>query len=883
MLSKKIEETNAKRNEDEACRGMQYTEVDNTCRISYISRTYYDQNLGAEFLKRVIIGDIDGDLIAKYTVLAGVYCLLRYIENCTGTSYAAHSLRLEYCSSSSGRLNIDRKTALSLELIINSSGNNKECLFGIINNTKTTVGARLLKSNILRPHTDAVTIETRLDLVELLLKGNKKFSEIVRVLTLYPDLDKLLTGLTTIPKKQNAKTAKLGIDTLISLKETLLVSNQLYDALAVIEDNAADAGQTSHMAVLLRTILANIKNDVFFSLLETINTMLLESTKYSKSPIEMRQQECFAINSGVDGVLDISRKSYVEFVEEIYQICDNYNEVYNNTVAMKVVYTAARGYFLSIPSSLMPLPSCFIQPVTKGKAIHCSTEEITSLSCRATAALDKAVIITNELIQSCLEFIRKHLDSLFLLVDSVALLDMLISFADLVALSPMKFVRPTVTATGPLVIEQGRHPIIAVLNVKHNTSFVPNNVFLSSTDNMQVITGANGAGKTVYIKQIALIVIMAQIGCYVPAVSCSIPMRDRILSRLGNKDDLEHNMSTFYSEMRECSYILTNVTDKSLIIIDELGRGTSNNDGCSIAFAFAEHLLDCKAYTLFVTHYSQCTSLPLLYPNAKNIHFKTSINTVASNSANASRSGLIYSHQLDNGPYDMNCGYGIVLAEIAMFPEVITRDARAIKDAAKRVFPTILNCARIDAFVDVLYKILRDIMVSQNALLVRDPNYQQLSKYYHVVQSNIPKQSREEILQQLEYMLAVDGASSVVASEVEEVAMQPTVTPTPVTILTSPDASISISATSALLPTASPPAVPGVAAADERPSDYDTDTANDEIYGNEGLVVADENSHKTSPMKRDISEAQVEAEAFDSISPDSKREGVQRKVARSVD
>jgi hypothetical protein len=119
VLSKKIEETNAKRNEDEACRGMQYTEVDNTCRISYISRTYYDQNLGAEFLKRVIIGDIDGDLIAKYTVLAGVYCLLRYIENCTGTSYAAHSLRLEYCSSSSGRLNIDRKTALSLELIIN--------------------------------------------------------------------------------------------------------------------------------------------------------------------------------------------------------------------------------------------------------------------------------------------------------------------------------------------------------------------------------------------------------------------------------------------------------------------------------------------------------------------------------------------------------------------------------------------------------------------------------------------------------------------------------------------------------------------------------------------------------------------------------------------
>ena len=169
-------------------------------RVLYISRQYFDQDKGADMLKRVIVGDSDVDLMAKYTVLAGSYCLLRYIENCNGNNFARHSLRIEYCSSVVGRMNIDSRTAVNLELICNArNGSQKESLFGAINFTRTVVGARLLKSNILRPSRDLSTLQMRLDVVQLFLSNNRVFNDVTRHLKEMPDLDKMLSGLL-LPK-----------------------------------------------------------------------------------------------------------------------------------------------------------------------------------------------------------------------------------------------------------------------------------------------------------------------------------------------------------------------------------------------------------------------------------------------------------------------------------------------------------------------------------------------------------------------------------------------------------------------------------------------------------------------------------------------------------
>eukprot|EP01035_Chromulina_nebulosa_P021418 gene21418-27744_t len=180
-------------------------------RVLFISRQYFDQDRGADLLlNKLLQGEVDADLVAKYIVLSGAYCLLRYIENCSGSAFAAHSLRVEYGSTCATTMNLDRRTAINLELICNAkTGKQKESLFGVINNTKTVIGERLLRSNILRPSTDKVTIDTRLDLVEDLLNNNRVFTELIALLSAFPDLDKMLNGLVTVPKNVTPKTARV--------------------------------------------------------------------------------------------------------------------------------------------------------------------------------------------------------------------------------------------------------------------------------------------------------------------------------------------------------------------------------------------------------------------------------------------------------------------------------------------------------------------------------------------------------------------------------------------------------------------------------------------------------------------------------------------------
>lgn len=163
--------------------------------------------------------------------------------------------------------------------------------------------------------------------------------------------------------------------------------------------------------------------------------------------------------------------------------------------------------------------------------------------------------------------VRGHIDVLFVFVDGVALLDMLCSFAEMAASSGQTFCRPVLTESGPLVIQDGRHIILMSLEERSGSVFGPfvcNDTYFSSADSFQIVTGCNGAGKSTYLKQVALLTILAQVGCMVPARHATIPLRDRVLSRIGMADDMENNLSSFQTEMKECSYILDNVTSKSL-------------------------------------------------------------------------------------------------------------------------------------------------------------------------------------------------------------------------------------------------------------------------------------------------------------------------------
>lgn len=464
-----------------------------------------------------------------------------------------------------------------------------------------------------------------------------------------------------------------------------------------------------------------------------IDRTITESTVFSKSSHEMKYQECFAVRPEISGMLDVARKAFLQSVEEIHALAEEYARELQ--VPVKVTYTVSRGYFLVIPADTDPLPGVFTQAVLNKKSILCSTVDVASLSSRATESMNQALVITNECIQSLMGQVRVHMEALFSLTDCVALIDMLTSFADLVSFSPHMYTRPRITPDGPLVIHAGRHPVLSDTGAAasgHSTadSFVPNDVYFSPLCSFQVITGPNGAGKTVFIKQVTLITILAQIGCFIPARHGTIPIRDRILTRLGTSDDMEHNLSSFMTEMKETAYILNNLTPRSLVIIDELGRGTSNIDGLSLAFAIAEALVDSAAYCMFVTHYTQVTSLASMYPNASNVHLKVALETVVTPTPSSdaisqtgtggvigSGNSLRFTHQVGSGPSEMKNGYGILMSEICGFPAEMVEQARNTQKTVRNLFPLLIHVADPDPSVVAVSTLLQHLLLLKNSSL----------------------------------------------------------------------------------------------------------------------------------------------------------------------
>lgn len=436
-----------------------------------------------------------------------------------------------------------------------------------------------------------------------------------------------------------------------------------------------------------------------------------------------------------------------------------------------------------IPSELLPLPTVFVQPVQSRSSIHCSTLEIISLSDRAMEAMDQCIILTNQLISAHLECITEDIDVLFRLTDSIALLDMCLCFADVVALSSSSYVCPDITKQGSIVLNGARHPILVAQNNRHglnsmradtpNTSnmnqshgsrsVVPNDVWLDDIERFSIITGPNGSGKTIYMKQVALIVILAQIGCFVPCRSARINIRSSILSRVGTSDDLENNMSTFATEMNDAAYVLDHAGRDSLVLVDELGRGTCILDGVSIAIAISEALIASQAFVLFVTHFPQLTELPNMYPYARNLHLKTNLLLLNSDTASeanhnpqhshaitnqrsnyrdsggAPRVGIEFLHQVDPGASDMNNGYGILMSEICDFPASIVQDARKFRQQLGDLYPFHCDSSYLQQQPQfVLFKLLQKLRCIVDSMPIR-------SEFLSDDETNISQEARDKL------------------------------------------------------------------------------------------------------------------------------------------
>ncbi|XP_029474559.1 mutS protein homolog 4 [Rhinatrema bivittatum] len=625
-----------------------------------VQRKYFNETKGLEYIEQLCTSEFSTVIMevqSKYYCLAAVAALLKYVEFIQNSVYAPKSLKICFQGSEQTAM-IDSTSAQNLELLVNNrDSRNGHTLFGVLNYTKTSGGSRRLRSNILEPLVDMETINTRLDCVQELLQDEELFFSLQSVISRFLDTEHLLSNLVQIPKQDTDKAADSKITNLISLKHTL----ELVDPLKAALRNCKTP--------LLKAYYTSLEDNRFGVILEKIKTVINDDTRYTKGCLNMRTQKCYAVKPNINEFLDIARRTYAEIVDDIAGMITQLSEKHN--LPFKTSFSTTRGFFIQMNTEGISLPNGQLPPefikITKMKNAYSFTSaDLIKMNERCQESLREIYHMSYLVICKLLSEIYEHIHCLYKLSDTVSMLDMLLSFAHACTLSD--YVRPEFTDT--LAIKQGWHPILEKISVAKPVS---NNTYITEGSNFVIITGPNMSGKSTYLKQLALCQIMAQIGSYVPAEYASFRIAEQIFTRIGMDDDIETNSSTFMKEMKEITYIIQNANDKSLIIIDELGRGTSTEEGIGICYAVCEHLLNLKAFTLFATHFLELCHIDTLYPNVENNHFE--VQHLRSSIGN--REKISYTYILLKGHTEEK-NYGLKAAEVSSLPPSVLLDAKEI-------------------------------------------------------------------------------------------------------------------------------------------------------------------------------------------------------------
>ncbi|XP_018447150.1 DNA mismatch repair protein MSH4 isoform X1 [Raphanus sativus] len=645
------------------------------------------QNLAAE--EPLALG-LDTYYKQHYLSLAAAAATIKWIEAEKGVIVTNHSLTVTFNGSFS-HMNIDATSVENLEIIdpfhnaLLGTNNKKRSLFQMLKTTKTVGGTRLLRANLLQPLKDIETINTRLDCLDELMSNEQLFYGLSQVLRKFPKetgkQNRVLCHFCFKPKKvteavlgfDNTRRSQNMISSIILLKTAL-------DALPLLAMALKDA-----KCFLLSNIYKTVcENDKYASIRKRVGEVIDDDVLHARVPFVARSQQCFALKAGIDGFLDMARRTFCDTSEAIHNLASKYREEFN-LPNLKLPFNNRQGFFFRISQKEVQgkLPSKFTQVVKHGKNIHCSSLELASLNVRNKSAAGECFVRTEICLEALMDAIREDVSALTLLAEVLCLLDMIVnSFAHSISTKPVdRYSRPELTDSGPLAIDAGRHPILESI---HN-DFVPNSIFMSEASNMLVVMGPNMSGKSTYLQQVCLVVILAQIGCYVPARFATMRVVDRIFTRMGTMDNLESNSSTFMTEMRETAFIMQNVSNRSLIVMDELGRATSSSDGLAMAWSCCEHLLSLKAYTVFATHMDSLAELATIYPNVKVLHFYVDIRD----------NRLDFKFQLRDGTLHVP-HYGLLLAEVAGLPNTVIETARTITSRItnKEIKRIELNCEK---------------------------------------------------------------------------------------------------------------------------------------------------------------------------------------------
>ncbi len=530
---------------------------------------------------------------------------------------------------------IDASSQGNLDLVESRSGK-QHTLLGALDKTSTPMGARKLRDWILHPLRDLAPLIARQDLVAAFIHQPFLLSQCRATLKNIRDIER-----TTGRLSQQAGTPR----------DLQSLGNSLSHIPTLKEDLIAIAAQTPLASQLLQQI------EEFPELVDLLETALVD-----EPPASMRDGG--AIRDGYHPELDELRSATKDGKKWIAELQETERKR-TGIDSLKIKFNNVFGYFIEISTSKAAhVPDDYKRKQTMSNAERFITPELKQVENKVLGAEERAKQLEQEEFSKLRNQICAHIDALQSTADALATLDVLLGLAETAQLHG--HVRPFLDDSTLLQIIDGRHPVLeqTLLNEK----FVPNDTFFEpESSNMIIITGPNMAGKSTYIRQVALITLMAQIGAYVPAESAHIGLTDRIFCRVGASDDITRGQSTFMVEMNETSLIINNATEKSLVILDEIGRGTATFDGLSIAWSVAEHLHDeIKARTLFATHYHELTDLANTREAVANYN-------VAVREWN---DDIIFLRKILPGTADKS--YGIQVAKLAGLPASIVNRAKDI-------------------------------------------------------------------------------------------------------------------------------------------------------------------------------------------------------------
>jgi len=533
---------------------------------------------------------------------------------------------------------LDPATMRNLELVEPAFGESRAAtLLGILDECVTSLGARKLKAWMLRPSLDRAELEARLDVVGELQKSTIEREELRRAMGSVQDLERLLSKVTL--ETAHARD-------LLALKHSLEV---LPDLRAYLNH---------FQAARLKKLRENLDE------LRDVRE-LLEKAVHPDPPVLLSEGGLIrpGYNAELDELRDLSQNS-----KQLLAQIEVRERERTGIASLKVRFNSIFGYYIEVSKPNLHLaPADYERKQTLVNAERFTTPELKALEAKILDAEERSHTLERDLFLATRRQVGNEARRIRQTAAVLAELDVLACFAHLAA--ERHYQRPEFSQDGELVIQRGRHPVIEQLNEEGQSGkFIPNDLYMNGgTDLILIITGPNMGGKSTYLRQAALIALVAQMGSFVPATRAQLPIFDRIFTRIGASDNLARGRSTFMVEMTEAAAILNTATPRSLVLLDEVGRGTATFDGLAIAWAVVEYLqTHTRAKTLFATHYHELTELADLLPGVRNYHV----------SVRESGSNIVFLRKVEQGSADKS--YGIEVARLAGLPGKVIARAREI-------------------------------------------------------------------------------------------------------------------------------------------------------------------------------------------------------------